>query len=142
MHNFLIPLNWIKVKLEEMEIQAMLKNEEGLNYRLNLIVYVSQLAKRILYFSPASCKWLGAKSYDLGILFITTSRYIPFFLFKNTLQFIFGRWRLFGREEAGNEATVRILSTTIILALLFCTYDSQVNTGLEKIFTLEKKFRN
>lgn len=56
MHNFLIPLNWIKVKLEEMEIQAMLKNEEGLNYRLNLIVYVSQLAKRILYFSPASCK--------------------------------------------------------------------------------------
>ena len=61
----------------------MLKNVPGVNYRLNLTVYVSQLAKRILYFSSASCKRPEPKSHDLGILFIiTTSRYIPFCFFR------------------------------------------------------------
>lgn len=106
----------------------MLKNVAGVNYRLNLTVYVSQLAKRILYFSPASCKWPDPKNHDLGILFIRTSRYIPFCFFRIPFNsFLEGEdYSVERRLEMGLPLEYCPLPL-IILALLFCTYDSQVN---------------
>ena len=55
MHNFLIPLNWIKVKLEEIGNTSNVAKRSRCELQAKS-VYVSQLVKRILYFSPASCK--------------------------------------------------------------------------------------